>query len=70
MSIHSVNIVFFSGTGGTRRVAEGLKADEVERKYGNLTELPSIDEMAKGRAWSGVREYIHETQALEINKQS
>lgn len=49
-------------------IKEGFNIDEVERKYGALTDIPPIDEMAKGWAWGGVRKYIHETEALEVGK--
>ncbi len=43
---------------------EGFNIDEVEQRLGNLTDIPPIDEMAKGWAWSGVRKYLHETDEL------
>lgn len=49
-------------------IKEGFSIDEVECKYGSLTNIPSIDEMAKGWAWCGIRKYIHETEGIRENQ--
>lgn len=34
----------------------------------SFTDIPTMDELAAGWAWSGLRKYIHETEALELEK--
>jgi Uncharacterized Fe-S center protein len=46
-------------------IKEGFNIDQVVKKYGEATDLPSYKTMTNGWAWKGVRAYLEETEQIK-----